>query len=164
MEKHGRSWQFSLRWLLLLVLIAAVPCGWYADRLRRQRREREAIAASLLQQHVVMYIFNQEWAFNPQPGVPPGAIPQKLPDSVLRQGSRGNHWAMTSRTELSPEHVAPGKLAWQQVRIDGGWDETGVRPILVEVSGFEGEPQSLPHLRAAFEKEGWRYSVTRLAD
>jgi len=29
----------------VLVLIAAVPCGWYADRLRRQRIKRQAIAS-----------------------------------------------------------------------------------------------------------------------
>lgn len=162
--KRLRSWRFSLRGLMLLLLVTALPCAWYADRLRRQRMEREAIAASIRQQHVVMYIFNQEWAFNPQPGVPPGSIPPKLPDYMLRQGDRGKSWVMTSRTELNPEAVAPNKLAWQEVRIEGGWDGEGVRPILVEVSGFEGESQFVPHLRAAFEKEGWRYKVDLLTE
>lgn len=163
-KTQGRSWRFSMRWLLLFVLIAAVPCGWYADRLRRQRQERQAIASSLHQQHVVLYIINQEWGNSPQASVPPGAIPPKLPAHVLRQGNRGHDWSMISRTELSPELVAPGTPTWQQVRIKGGWDRSGARPILIEVSGFEGEPQSLPHLRAAFGKEGWPYRVTRLAE
>lgn len=162
LKRRGRSWRFSVRGLLLLVLIAALPCGWYADRLRRRRIEREAIAASLRQQHVVMYIFHQGWVSDPREGVPPGAIPPKLPANVLKQGTRGNNWAMVLRTELSPELVAPGTPDWQQVQIKGGWDGSGVHPILIEVSGREGEPRSVSYLRAAFEKEGWPYRVTRL--
>ena len=42
--KPKRRWyQYSLRTLLLLVLVAAVPCSWLAVRMQRAKRQREAI-------------------------------------------------------------------------------------------------------------------------
>lgn len=44
-KRKRRRFQFSLRTLMLFVLIAAIPCAWVGRRLEEKRREREAVAA-----------------------------------------------------------------------------------------------------------------------
>ncbi len=40
-----RRFQFSLRWLLVLVVVVALPCGWLAVEIQKAREQREAVAA-----------------------------------------------------------------------------------------------------------------------
>ena len=40
-----RWYQYSLRALLVFVVLCAVACSWFATRLRRAHRQREALAA-----------------------------------------------------------------------------------------------------------------------
>ncbi len=42
--KDRRSWQFSLRTLLVAVLVVACLCSWYANRLRKICTERDFLA------------------------------------------------------------------------------------------------------------------------
>jgi hypothetical protein len=42
--RKGRWLRFSLRSLLILMLLFAIPCGWVAKRMREKRLEHEAIA------------------------------------------------------------------------------------------------------------------------
>jgi len=39
-----RRFQFSLRWLLVLVVVVAVPCSWMGVKVRQVMRERRAAA------------------------------------------------------------------------------------------------------------------------
>jgi len=51
-----RRWfQFSLKWLFVLVAIAAVPCIWLASKMERKRQERAAVAEIKKQGGVVFY-------------------------------------------------------------------------------------------------------------
>ncbi len=44
--KRKRRWfQFSLRTLLIFMLVVAIPCGWLGRKMERKRREREAVTA-----------------------------------------------------------------------------------------------------------------------
>ena len=43
--KHGRWFQFRLRTLLIVVLVLSLPLSWFAVRLERARRQKEAVAA-----------------------------------------------------------------------------------------------------------------------
>ena len=43
--KPKRRWfQFSLKWLFVLIALVAVPCAWLAWKLEHKRRERAAVA------------------------------------------------------------------------------------------------------------------------
>jgi hypothetical protein len=45
-EKRKRRWfQFSLRTLLVLVLVASLPCRWLAVKIQQKERERRAVEA-----------------------------------------------------------------------------------------------------------------------
>jgi len=45
MPKPKRTWlQFRLRTLFVLVLVAAVPCGWLKWKIDRKQKERAAVA------------------------------------------------------------------------------------------------------------------------
>ena len=44
--KHKRRWfQFSLRTLLILTTIVAIPCAWLGRKIEQKRRERNAVRA-----------------------------------------------------------------------------------------------------------------------
>ncbi len=45
-RKHSRRWrQFSIRTLLLLVVVASIACSWFAVRTKVAKRQRAAVAA-----------------------------------------------------------------------------------------------------------------------
>lgn len=44
-DRPGRRWRYRLRALLLLVLLASIGMSWFAARMHRARRQREAVAA-----------------------------------------------------------------------------------------------------------------------
>ena len=42
--KHKLRWcQFSLRSLLIFMVVAAIPCAWLGKKIEHKRREREAV-------------------------------------------------------------------------------------------------------------------------
>jgi hypothetical protein len=42
-KRKRRRFQFSLRTLMIFVLLCAVPCGWLAARMQRARRQKSAV-------------------------------------------------------------------------------------------------------------------------
>jgi len=44
-QPERRRFQFSLRTLLLAVLVVSLPCSWFAVRMERAKRQREAVDA-----------------------------------------------------------------------------------------------------------------------
>jgi Leucine-rich repeat (LRR) protein len=71
-----RWFQYSLRTLLLAVLLASIGMSWVAVRMQRARREREAVAAIVKLGGRVWYDYQlQQQDWDPSPGTdPPGPV------------------------------------------------------------------------------------------
>ena len=61
---HRRWYQFSLRALMVLVVVVAVPCGWLKWKLDHKQRERAALA----EVGRVGGNFNYDWQYGGQSG------------------------------------------------------------------------------------------------
>ena len=59
-KPHRRWLQFSLRTMLLLVLIASVPLGWLGMKVREARQQWEAVRAIRMVEGVVEYDFERD--------------------------------------------------------------------------------------------------------
>ena len=57
----GRRFQFSLRTLLLFVLVCAVHCSWWAVTMRNVRAQREAVKAIARLGGFVQYRYEYEY-------------------------------------------------------------------------------------------------------
>jgi Leucine-rich repeat (LRR) protein len=58
--KRKRRWfQFSLRTLMILTLIVAIPCAWLGRKIEQKRREREAVAAIMKAGGIVVYDYQK---------------------------------------------------------------------------------------------------------
>ena len=69
--KRNRRWfQFSLRTLLIVIAIVAIPCAWLGSKIERKRKEREAVAAIEALGGYVWYNYQAA-----APGGPPWASP-----------------------------------------------------------------------------------------
>jgi hypothetical protein len=59
--KRKRRWfQFSLRTLLIVVVIVAIPCAWLGRKIEQKRREREAVAGLRDPGGTVLYDYEVE--------------------------------------------------------------------------------------------------------
>ena len=73
-EKHKRRrLQFSLQTLLVFVVVLRVPLGWFASKMRKARRQREAVAAIVKTGATVHYDFEHDETENLIEGTPPGS-------------------------------------------------------------------------------------------
>ena len=58
--KRKRRWfQFSLRSLLIVVVIVAIPCAWLGWKIDQKRRECEAVAAIIKAGGIVVYDYQK---------------------------------------------------------------------------------------------------------
>jgi hypothetical protein len=59
--KKGRRWvQFSLRTLLVFMLLVTIGCGWFARKLYKARQQRQAVATIIGMGGGVRYDFEQD--------------------------------------------------------------------------------------------------------
>ena len=66
--KRKRRWfQFSLRTLMIVVVIVAIPCAWLGRKIERKRQEREAVAAIKKMGGLVGYDYQMAGAKPPGP-------------------------------------------------------------------------------------------------
>lgn len=74
-KAFGRGLQFTLRSLMLLVAVVAVPCGWLTNEIRAARRQREIVAAAQNRGCGVAYDYNltSSGGFQMFTGARPGA-------------------------------------------------------------------------------------------
>jgi hypothetical protein len=62
--KHARRWfQFSLRTLLILTLIVAIPCAWIGRKIEKKRRERGAVEAIRASGGTASYDYEVPWSW-----------------------------------------------------------------------------------------------------
>ncbi len=66
-----RRFQFSLRSLLVLVVVVAVPCSWMAVKLQEAKRQRETVYALWQADAVVLYDCEIAVDGSPSPGTEP---------------------------------------------------------------------------------------------
>lgn len=102
-DRKRRWHQFSLRSLLIFVLILAIPCAWLGWRLQRQRREREILSRLTL----VGSAFEQ---FDRAHGaMPPAAI-----------FSRAGKPLLSWRVAILP--MLGERALYEQFQLDEPWD------------------------------------------
>jgi hypothetical protein len=66
-----RWYQFTLRTLLVLVLLCAVACSWFAVKMNRARRQKEAVAAILNAGGEIGYDYQLDGGLRTRGGEPP---------------------------------------------------------------------------------------------
>jgi hypothetical protein len=66
-----RRFQFSLRSLMLLVVVVAIPCSWFATAMKAARRQHAAVEAIEKLGGIVNYDYQTDWLVPaPQPPAP----------------------------------------------------------------------------------------------
>ena len=72
-QPRRRWFQYSLRTLLLFMLLVSIGMSWVAVRIQRARRQREAVEAIQKLGGLVRYDYQVQQSGNPLPGAgPPG--------------------------------------------------------------------------------------------
>ena len=74
-SKPKRRWyQFSLRTLLVFVLLCSIFCSWFAVKMNRARKQKEAVEAIVKWRAWVHYDYeydeNEKWIFDAEPATP----------------------------------------------------------------------------------------------
>ena len=75
-QHERRRYQYSLRVLLLLPLVCAIPCSWVACRVQRAARQKAAVRGIVETGGSVTYDYEAEarshhWPSKPEPPGPP---------------------------------------------------------------------------------------------
>jgi len=100
---HRRWYQFSLKALMVLVVVVAVPCGWLKWKLDRKQRDREALAE--IEKAGGGYVYDWQYAGQSAPPLPTW-IRLRLGDdffaSVVQVQIEGNHITDDWLVQLEP--------------------------------------------------------------
>jgi hypothetical protein len=154
-QARGRRRRFTLRSLLIAVVIAAIPLALIANGERRARRRAAAAAMSARQYSVVQEILGQADRFLSTGGGPTNPQP-------TRSGGRfaGNmvEW------QIEVHHMGARPSSSQEVtlidlRVKGGRDGATLWPIRIEDRGGLDNPKVIEALRTAFAEKKWLYLV-----
>ncbi len=105
--KRKRRWfQFSLRTLLIVIAIVAIPCAWLGSRIERKRKEREAVAAVEALGGYVWYDYQAA-----APGGPPWASPaEPYGPAWLRSFLRDDFFSEVTGVSLQDANVSDADL------------------------------------------------------
>jgi len=98
-KSHRRWYQFSLRALMVLVVVVALPCGWLQWKLDRKQRERAVLAEI----NRVGGSFNYDWQYAGQSG-PAGT-------SWLRKLLGDDFFSSVVLVQIEGNHVTDDWLA-----------------------------------------------------
>jgi Leucine-rich repeat (LRR) protein len=105
--KSRRRWlRFSLRTLLVFVLVLSVPLGWFAWRLDKARRQREVVEAILKAGGSVVYDYQLDKDGRPNGGEPmtPAWLRKSLGDDFFREVMWVN-FHLTQVTDAGLEYI-----------------------------------------------------------
>jgi hypothetical protein len=151
--------RFSVRWLMVAVLVAGLICGAFADWRTRQLRRQRLIAQLGVQRQVTDSVIHQTIADIFKTRRPTGsAVP--LTFDVSRRDSFGpDKW----RAQVDAFELLDGrKISQLLVEVSGGCDGDTLWPITLKVSGASMDAQLLDELRRAYRSRGWQHKVVPL--
>jgi hypothetical protein len=97
------QFQFSIRTLLILAVIVAIPCSWMAVEMKKAREQREAVDIVRRLGGVVLYNHDSRTAIKPNPGPPPGPV-------WLRELFGDDFFASVAAVELNRTPVTDAEL------------------------------------------------------
>jgi hypothetical protein len=144
---HAR---FSVRWLMVAVLVIGVLCGgaarWYSRELRRQ----SLIAQLHVQQQVTDSVMRQS-------RIEIIAAGRKDFSFLIQDSFELDQW-----TEQLDAFVSQGdrKLPLIFVEVSGGCDDEDLlRPITIKTSGASMEDSLVDRLIRAYRDRGWQHAV-----
>jgi hypothetical protein len=154
-----KSWRvlpgvrFSLRWLMVAVLVVGLICGGFA-RWHARRTHRQALIAQLhVQQQVTNSVIYQTHADLRAAG--------RTNLSASTENSFGpNGWIERLDAYESPDGR---RMPLIVVEVSGGCDDNLLRPITIKTSGASLEGQLLDRLIPAYRARGWRHEVLPLS-
>jgi hypothetical protein len=138
--------RFTIRRLMLAVLLFALPCAWVARRLHWRDPLIEAKAQFLVATGVELGPFM-------------GPSSHASSTGGFSEPSPGWHW--WSRAYLG-EHQTDGARLFD-VEVSGGCDASGLEPIAIEDRGGLRSAKLVAELTRVYRERGWPYRVTRRA-
>ena len=149
--------RFSIRWLIVAVLVTGLTCGglirWYI-----QQRWRQGLVAHLhVQQQVTNSVIYEALA---DVRADHSAVWRNLAVSTSDEFSR-DKWTV----EVEAHETLDGqRMPRIHLQVSGGCDDDVLRHIAIKASGASVEGQLVDRLVATYRTRGWKYDVVPPSD
>jgi hypothetical protein len=140
--------RFSIRWLMVVVLVAGLVCGLFARWYSRELRRQALVPQLHVQQQVtdlVIHEIDAEFAAN------------RKALSVWSGDAFGNDmWTAQLNAYESQDGRKKPRVS---VAVSGGCDGDVLRPITIKTVGASMEGPVLDRLITAYRVQGWTHEV-----
>jgi hypothetical protein len=153
-----KSWRFtprvrfSVRWLMIAVLVVGLICGGFARWYARQARRQGLIAQLHIQQQVTNSAIHAMRADLAAAG-------RKDFSFLTRSAFEIDKW---DEQLDAYEGQDDRRMPLIFVEVSGGCEEDLLRPITIKTSGASMEGQLLDRLTSAYRSRGWQHMVISL--